>query len=265
MIKTQGSIIIACICLAGSTFAQEATTLGGRTEVSAQTTATVQSPTILRLGQIQVKDISGQQLGTLEDVVVSPQGCIDMGVVSLGGTRLVPVPWQVVRTEQSTIGAAGVAAPMIVTLHVDQARLAQAPAVDRAQLRTQLSQPAFTQQINTFFGVRATGINPANQTSATASTNLYGARTNQFGTQTNMFPTGRTNLFRSPTNTFPPGRLPPGQTPGAIPGRPDPGFQSPGTSPTPPGTPGTTPGVTDPNRPSPTPGTPRQPGTGTTP
>ena len=265
MIKTQGPIILACCCLAGATFAQEATTLGGR-EISAQTTATVQSPTILRLGQIQVKDISGQQLGTLEDIVVSPQGCIDMGVVSLGGTRLVPVPWQVVRTEQSTIGAAGVAAPMIVTLHVDQARLAQAPAVDRAQLRTQLSQPAFTQQINTFFGVQATGLNPANQTSATASTNLFGARTNQFGTQTNMFPTGRTNLFRSPTNTFPPGRnlgrpegLPPGQTPG----QPNPGFQNPGTSPTPPGTPNTTPGVS-PTTPTPTP-PPRQPGTGTTP
>src|SRR5687767_14553108 len=105
MIKTQGSIILACCCLAGTTFAQEpSTTLGGRTEITAQTTATVQSPTILRLGQIQVKDISGQQLGTLEDVVVSPQGCIDMGVVSLGGTRLVPVPWQVIRTEQPTIG-----------------------------------------------------------------------------------------------------------------------------------------------------------------
>ena len=258
MIKTrirEGSIVLACVCLAGATFAQETTTLGGRTEVSAQTTATVQSPTILRLGQIQVKDISGQQLGTLEDVVVSPQGCIDMGVVSLGGTRLVPVPWQVVRTEQPTIGVAGAAAPMIVTLHVDQARLAQAPSVDRAQLRTQLSQPAFTQHINTFFGVQATGINPANQTSATASTNLFGARTNQFGTQTNMFPTGRTNLFRSPTNTFPPGRLPPGQTPGAIPGRPDPGIQSPGTSPTPPGTPSTTPGVS----PTPTPNTPTPP------
>jgi len=275
MIKKQGSIILVCCCLAGAAFAQEPSpTLGGRTEISAQPTATVQSPTILRLGQIQVKDISGQQLGTLEDVVVSPQGCIDMGVVSLGGTRLVPVPWQVVRTEQPTIGVAGAAAPMIVTLHVDQARLAQAPSVDRAQLRTQLSQPAFAQQINTFFGVQGTSINRANQTSATTSTNLtgstnlFGARTNQFGTQTNMFPTGRTNLFRSPTNTFPPGRnlgrpegLPPGQTPGATPGRPDPGIQGPGTSPTPPGTPGTTPGVS----PTPTPNTPRQPGTGTTP
>ena len=265
MIKTS-SITAACCMLAAATFAQEPTVVG-RTEVTTQTTTSVE-PLILRLGQIQVKDVSGQQVGTLEDIVVSPQGCIDMGVLSLGGTRLVPVPWQVIRTEQATI--AGGAAPMAVTLQVDRTRLVQAPAIDRAQLRTQLSQAAFTQQINSFYGVQARGDLNVTDPTATASTNLFGARTNIFSTRTNMFPTGRTN--------FPPGRnlgrpegLPPGQTPGVTPGRADPGFNNPpGTSPALPGTPSTTPGVndpnrsttpgvSDPNRPSTTPGAPSSP------
>jgi hypothetical protein len=266
MIKTlrirEGATVLVCL-LAGTTFAQVSPL--GRTEVIAQTTASTE-PLILRLGQIQVKDISGQQLGTLEDIVVSPQGCIDMGVVSLGGTRLVPVPWQMVRTEQATVVPGG-AAPMAVTLQVDQTRLAQAPSIDRAQLRTQLSQANFTQQIHTFYGVQANANISAQDRVNTASTNLYGGRigeTNLFG-RTNLFPTGRTNLFRGSTNTFPPGRdlgrpegLPPGPNPGAIPGRPDPGFNNPGTSPRPPGAPGTTPGTspTFPNPPRSPSGTP---------
>ena len=259
----QGAIIIAC-CLAGPTFAQEATTEATTVDrtITTQTIATVpSSPTILRLGQVQVKDVSGVQIGTLEDIVVSPQGYIEMGVISLGGTRLVPVPWQVIRTEQSAIGAGGVASPMIATLQVDQARLTQAPSIDRAQLRTQLSQPAFSQQVNTFFGVQArANLDATTQTTATAATNLTTASTNLFGTRTNMSPTGRTNLFR-PSTLPPPRTLPPTQTPGATPGRPEPGFQSPGTSPVPPGTPSTTPGVS----PTPTPNTPTPRPPGSTP
>jgi len=272
MIKTspirKGSMILACCLLAGATFAQQPTL--DRTEITAQTSASVESPLILSLGQIQVKDAAGQPLGTLEDIVVTPQGCIDMAVLSMGGARLVPVPWQVVRTEHSAVTASGTPS---VTLQVDRTRLAQAPSIDRGQLRAQLSQANFTQQINTFFGVQANANINATDPTARASTNLFGARTNMFGTGTNMFPTGRTNLFRGSTNTFPPGRnlgrpegLPPGQTPGTIPGRPDPGFNNPGTSPTPPGTPQTTPG-TSPTFPNPprSPSSPISPGSPSSP
>ena len=260
----QGLCLLACTLVAGTTLAQDATTLGGRTEVTTQTTISAPAPTVLRLGQIQVKDSLGQPLGAIEDIVVSPQGCIDMAVVSLGGTRLVPVPWQIVRTEQLTGGPVGLAATTqpAVIVDIDRTRLAQAPSVDRAQLRTQLAQAEFTQRINTYYGVRATGtgsLNPSTDTGiGTSATNMLG--------RTNLFPTGRTNLFRGSTNTLPPGRalgrpetIPPGPSSGA-PGYPDnrPPFTDPGSAPITPGTPTipSTPGTTPT-----TPGTPPPPGT----
>jgi hypothetical protein len=254
MMKTsrirKGLILLACGSLAGIAAAQEQPGIGqptpaqpglgqpglGRTEVTAQTTTSAEAPLILRLGQIQVKDISGQQLGTLEDIVVSPDGRIDMGIVSLGGTRLVPVPWQMVRADQAGIATA-TATPTAVTVQVDRTRLQQAPSIDRAQLRTQLAQAGFTQQINTFFGVQGNVNTSAGGLSATnlqGNTNVLGRfDTNQFGMRTNMFPTGRTNLFRGSTNSFPPGRnlgRPEGTPPG-VPGTPPPNTP-PGTSPT---------------------------------
>jgi len=231
--------ILACASLAGTTLAQEPPTPGqptlgqptlGRTaEITTQTQTSIGgSPLILRLGQIQVKDNAGQPLGTLENIVVSQQGCVDMAVLSLGGTRLVPVPWQIVQAEQPAAIAAGVPGMMTVKLEVDRAKLQQAPALDRAQLHTQLTQATFTQQINNYFGVQAGG---ASRTDIGTDTNLFGRTTNLFS-RTNMFPTGRTNLFGTNrfgtnqfrTNTFPPGRnlgRPEGLPPGPPPGRPD--------------------------------------------
>jgi hypothetical protein len=265
----QGLTLLACASLAGTTLAQEAPTPGqptpgqptlGRTaEITAQTQTSigVGSPLILRLGQIQVKDNAGQPLGTLEDIVVSQQGCIDMAVLSLGGTRLVPVPWQIVQAEQPSAVAAAVPGMMTVKLEVDRAKLQQAPTIERAQLHTQLTQAAFTQQINNFFGVQA---GATAHTGVGTDTNLLGRSTNLFG-RTNMFPTGRTNLFGTNqfrTNTFPPGRnlgRPEGVPPGPPPGRP------PGTVPPP----STTPPPTTPPGTSPTIPPPRPEGAGTTP
>lgn len=252
--------LVACGLAACTLSAQEAAPV--RAEVTAQTSIGATAPIILKAGDLQLTDISGQPVGTLSDFVISPEGCINMGVVSLGGTRLVPVPWQLIRTEQTTVAAA---VPTL-TLQVDGARLQQAPTIERTQLRTQLTQANFTQQINTFFGVQA-GANTSISGSASTTpggrmglTNQFGA-TNQFGRfgtnqfqtgRTNMFPTGRTNLFGTNqfgrTNQFPPGRglgrpegVPPGPPQGVPPGPPEgrpPTTPPPGTppNPNPPGT-----------------------------
>src|SRR5688572_22779695 len=142
--------LVACGLVASALMAQEAAPV--RAEVTAQTSigATAPAPIILKAGEVQLKDISGQVVGTLSDFVISPEGCINMGVVSLGGTRLVPVPWQLIRTEQTTVAAA-TPVPMALTLQIEGARLQQAPTVERTQLRTFLTQANFTQQIHNYF------------------------------------------------------------------------------------------------------------------
>jgi hypothetical protein len=165
---------------------------------------------------------------------------------------------------------------MALTLEVDRAKLQQAPAIDRAQLRTQLGQATFTQQINTYYGVQASGNAALNTTAGigAAATNIYGRSTNFLGGRTNMFPTGRTNLFGTNQfqrpSTFPPGRnlgRPEGVPPGPPSGRPDPGLNNPGSAPTPPQTvPNTTPGTPPSERSPALPNPPsRTPGTGATP
>ena len=268
--------LVTCGLVASAVMAQEAAPI--RAEVTTQTAVGATAPIILKAGDLQVKDISGQPIGTLSDFVISPEGCINMGVVSQGGTRLFPVPWQLIRTEQTTV-AAGVPT---LTLQIDGARLQQAPTIERTQLRTQLTQANFSQQVHTFFGVQAganTSISgsaattPGSTTSGgitaggtTASgrlgmTNQFGA-TNQFGRvgtnqfqtgRTNMFPTGRTNLFG--TNQF--GRTNQFQTPGRGLGRPEgvPPGPPQGVPPGPPeGRPPTTPPPGTPPNPNP-PGT----------
>ena len=76
-----------------------------------------------------------------------------MGLISLDGTRLVPVPWQLIRTEQAAVAAG--TAPMAFTVHVDRMKLQQAPTVERTQLRTLITQANFTQQIHNHFGTQA--------------------------------------------------------------------------------------------------------------
>lgn len=253
--------LVTCGLVASAVMAQEAAPV--RAEVTAHTSLGATAPIILKAGEVQLKDISGQVVGTLSDFVISPEGCINMGVVSLGGTRLVPVPWQLIRTEQTTVAAA---VPTL-TLQVEAAKLQQAPTIERAQLRTQLTQANFSQQVHNFFGVQAgaqSSISGAASTTAggrLGMTNQFGA-TNQFGRfgtnqfqtgRTNMFPTGRTNLFGTNqfgrTNQFQtPGRglgrpegVPPGPPRGVPPGPPEgrpPTTPPPGTppSPNPPGT-----------------------------
>jgi len=282
-----GSLLAACAFAAGTALAQQATvgqtevtTTETRTTVATPTvavtptvTTTTATPTVLRLGQLQARDISGQSIGTIEDVVVSPQGCLDMAVLSMGGTRLVPVPWQVVRTESvaggTAVGATAVPGPAFVTLQVDSARLQQAPSIDRAQLRTQLSQPAFAQQVNTFFGVQAGAT--AGFTSTTNPTNVTTGRigdTNQFGIgRTNLFPTGRTNVIPGTPNAFPPTQTIPPGTPSTTPTPSVPDLNNPGARPTIPprtSTPGTVTPGTAPAFPT-SPATPRPPTTPSSP
>lgn len=270
--------LVTCGLVASAVMAQEAAPI--RAEVTTQTSLGATAPIILKAGDVQLKDISGQVVGTLSDFVISPEGCINMGVVSLGGTRLVPVPWQLIRTEQTTVAAA----VPTMTLQVDGARLQQAPTIERTQLRTQLTQAHFSQQIHNYFGVQA-GANTSISGSASTTTgagaigattaggrlgmtNQFGA-TNQFGRfgtnqfqtgRTNMFPTGRTNIFGTNqfgrTNQFQtPGRglgrpegVPPGPPQGVPPGPPEgrPPTVPPGTPP--PNPPGTAPN-TSPNTP----------------
>ena len=119
----------------------------GSTNIQAAST----SPLFLTLGGTTATDASGQSVGAVQYVVLSPSGAVDLALLSLGG-RLVPVPWQLVGAGAS--GNASVPGRVPLMVNVDAQRLQQAPSVTLSQL-SQLSQDPVHGQILAFFGLQS--------------------------------------------------------------------------------------------------------------
>ncbi len=187
-------------------------------------------PMFLTLAPTAVNDISGTPVGTIQYVILSPEGAVSLGVISANG-RLVPVPWQLVSSATDTTGSGRVA----LTVNADRQRLQQAPGVTVGQL-SQLSQDPALSQIQAFFGLQS---QVANQGATGIQTNtLSGAQTNTLiGGQTNAL-TGpaATNAISRPPDTGPgnigtPPRAPNPQRPPGISPPPDTGPSGQGTPP----------------------------------
>src|SRR5436190_22220219 len=109
--------------------------------------ATVGNPIILNLAGVTVTDQSGQPTGPIQNILLSPAGCVDMAVLSLGGQKLVPVPWTLVSGTGAARGETEVAGRASLALKVDRLVLQQTPTITVAQL----SQPQMIQQVKQYF------------------------------------------------------------------------------------------------------------------
>ena len=180
---------------------------GAQAGVQANVSQQMTTPLLLNLAGTAVKDESGQQLGQIQHLIVSPQGCVDMAVLSLGGAKLVPVPWQLVELSSVATATAtpGAQARTTLSLNVDRQKLQQAPSFSMNQIN-QITQQQTIQQVFSFYGVQqsqsgvggsasqsSTIQGGATSTNATQSSSQFGTsttQTNQFGTsatQTNQF------------------------------------------------------------------------------
>src|SRR5688572_29557091 len=96
------------------------------------------APLFLNVAGTMVFDSAGQPVGTVQQIVLSPSGTVNLAVISMGG-RLVPVPWQL-------IGTSTVAGRSGLVINSDRQLLQQAPPVFVGHLPA-LAQEATLQQI----------------------------------------------------------------------------------------------------------------------
>src|SRR5947199_9107238 len=111
-----------------------ATAYGQQTQSSTTTTTYVQTSKIVGM---KVKDSSGEEIGTVRDVVLDRNsGCMAYTVLSTGGTstrtsggaagaKTVAVPWTVYTTTSD---------PSVMTVRVERDRIYTAPAFDYGRI-----------------------------------------------------------------------------------------------------------------------------------
>ena len=181
----------------------------GTPALTAQTTAS--GPIVLNLTGMTVTDANGQPVGPIQNILLSPSGCVDMAVLSLGGEKLVPVPWTLVSGTGAARSDTEVGGRTALALKVDRAVLQRAPTVTV----NQLSQPQMIQQVTQYFS-------QYQQQQQGTSTGGTGSQTNVNagvgGSTTNQTSTGLTNAATGSTNQT--GILSPTGPTNSAPGRP---------------------------------------------
>ena len=108
----------------------------------------------------QVKSATGENLGTIEDVIINPRsGRAEFAVLSVtgptgttptgAGEKLTPIPWRLLSFNSA--GAAG-AEQYSFTANVDQTKLSSAPNFDKNQWPDMSSQD-WTQKYYSYYGI----------------------------------------------------------------------------------------------------------------
>lgn len=208
--------------------------VGATTTLTSDATSSI----MVKVDGSRVIDASGQPLGRIENIVLSPVGCAEAAILTATSGRLIPIPWTLVRVSGDTRAAGAMpGANMVFSVNVDQARLAQAPSFTRSQWPDMSNQNWLQTSINFFGSATAVGAagggtntvtGAAGSINATAppSTATGGTQQDRFGTTatrtptnsgTLLPPTGRTNSARPGFET----PATPPQTPGIPPGPPD--------------------------------------------
>jgi len=206
--------------------------------------------TMMRVDGSRVVDVSGQPLGRIENIVLSPVGCAEAAILTAPNGRLVPIPWALVRVSGDTrVAGAMPGANLVFTVNADQASLAQAPSFVRTQWPDMSSQ-AWLQPSIAFFGApnaAGVGATGAGANAVTGNETGIGTTTTTGAGVEGTTATGSTNQSRFgttattvPTNSTAT-RLPPGSTATRVPtnstsvlpptGRPNPGFPAPNRPP----------------------------------
>jgi hypothetical protein len=265
-----GTILCASALAASATFAQDqqpppfspvtgVTTTPGTATITTAGRSDLSSSVLLKVDGSRVIDATGQPLGRIENVVLSPVGCAEAAILTAANGRLVPIPWTLVRVSGDTRAAGTIpGGNLVFTVNMDQARLAAAPSFVRTQW-PDLSNMNWLQPSIAFFGVGtaevgATGAGGtvvtggATNTTAGFGATATGGTTNtsaRFGTTT----TGGTNQSRFGTTAT---TVPTNSTTVLPPtGRPNSGLNQPTTPPNQPITPPATPNNVPPGAPPP--------------
>lgn len=129
-----------------------------------------------KLMDADVKSKDGEDLGSLEDLIINPQtGKIEFAVLGRGGflgigEKLVPVPWK----------AMSIQSEEEFSLNVDKEKLRSAPTIDKNY--SNLSTPGYTVTIYQFYAVpQETGgaESPGGTQAGEASTSTEGSSTSE--------------------------------------------------------------------------------------
>lgn len=198
----------AAACLSFAAVAQQQSPFG--TPAVATQVTPAGGPIVLNLSGVTVTDAAGQPVGPIQHILLSPAGCVDMAVLSLGGQKLVPVPWTLVTGTGAARAETEVAGGATLALKVDRTVLQQAPTVTVAQL----SQPQTMVQIRQFF----TQVQQQQGTAAGGTTSQTDVNVGVGANTTNRTTTGLTNAATGNTNQT--GILSPTGPTNAAPGRP---------------------------------------------
>lgn len=223
-------ILSALAMAASAAFAQDqepfAPAAGATT--TARLTPDASTSVMVKVDGSRVIDVTGQPLGRIENIVLSPVGCAEAAILAAPNGRLIPIPWTLVRVSGDTrVAGAMPGANLVFTVNTDQASLAQAPGFTRSRW-PDMSNQAWLQPSTAFFGnpsaVGATGGSTNVITGAGSRTTITRGTTNQIRVPTpanttgpnggaTLPPTGRPNqtLPDFQPSTPPPAPRPPAQ------------------------------------------------------
>jgi len=159
--------LLACLVLAGWVRAADSPAADSPSSIRPGPTAPTASGDISMHGQhkaagwlratkllgMEVKDPAGASLGSISDLVLSPdKGELRYAVVASGGflgigESLIPVPWKALRLQRDASSNTD-----FWMLDVDNARFAKAPRIDPANW-PDFADTQYTSQLDAFFGV----------------------------------------------------------------------------------------------------------------
>jgi hypothetical protein len=177
-------------------------------ETSVEMPHAIQQPIALRVVGSNVKNLGGEYLGRIENIVIDGESARTEYAMLLvdwptNTTRYTPVPWGALSYvwDQAQVGGAP-GALQVFLLNVDKATLDRAPALDRAQWAT-IRDPGFANQVAAFYGPTDSSALGADGTTGGTVTGAAGGGPTAAATGTTAVPAGATTGVTSPTTTDP--------------------------------------------------------------
>lgn len=151
----------------------------------------VSTPVVAKLEKSSAVDLSGNPIGQIEEIVLSPTGSAQAAILIAPDNRLVPIPWTFLRaTGDTNLPATAPSRRLVFTVTVDQATLGKAPGFAASQW-PDMTNPAWLQASAGFFGlareeaVGGVGTGARTVTGGSASTGQTGASETKSVTGTN--------------------------------------------------------------------------------
>jgi hypothetical protein len=120
---------------------------------AAGTAERVSTPVVAKLEKSSAVDLSGNSIGQIEEIVLSPTGSAQAAILIALDKRLVPIPWTFLRaTGDTNLPSSGPSRRLVFTVTVDQATLGKAPGFAASQW-PDMTNPAWLQASAGFFGL----------------------------------------------------------------------------------------------------------------